>query len=282
MKKQDSFPILGIQEFQAGISSNQHLLFHELSGEHLIEKAHKHDFFMMFLVKEGTGIHTIDFQEYPVQKLQLHILFPGQVHKWSLNKDIIAHQLMISRAVFENIQTVFQFTYSLYQQHPVIELGKDVFDQLWYEFVAIRQELQQENILWSIINLRSHLILQLISREVEQHFEDLQVYKSKPVLIKYHDLVDKNYKEHKSVSFYAEQLHITANYLNILCKRHLNVPATHMIQNRILLEAKRLLQASESSIKEIAYELGFNDLAYFSNFFKTQTGFSPRQFKERL
>ncbi|WP_232516389.1 helix-turn-helix domain-containing protein [Chitinophaga caeni] len=62
----------------------------------------------------------------------------------------------------------------------------------------------------------------------------------------------------------------------------MNVPATHMIQNRILLEAKRLLQASECSIKEIAYELGFNDLAYFSNFFKTQTGYSPRQFKERL
>ncbi|MCH5685442.1 helix-turn-helix domain-containing protein [Niabella sp. W65] len=54
-----------------------------------------------------------------------------------------------------------------------------------------------------------------------------------------------------------------------------------MIQQRVLLEAKRLLQSTDLSIKEIAFELGFVDHAYFSNFFKSHTGATPTEFKEK-
>jgi len=57
------------------------------------------------------------------------------------------------------------------------------------------------------------------------------------------------------------------------------MPALAFIQNRLLLEARNLLQNSGMSVKEIAFELGFNELSYFSAFFKSKTGQSPRQYK---
>ena len=71
---------------------------------------------------------------------------------------------------------------------------------------------------------------------------------------------------------------MSPNYLTVLCKTTVNVAAAVLIHNRVILESKRLIQASELSIKEIAFELGYEDPAYFSNFFKSHTGSSPRQF----
>ena len=256
--------------------------YHELCGERRIEKPHKHDFFILLLVEKGGGIHTIDFQEYPVDEHQLHLLLPGQVHRWELDETTQAYQLMISRPLFETFSASLEFSFILYQKYPVLNLSEEVFGQLRYEFHAIRNELRKQPLHWSILNLRCQLVAQLISREAENKYEDLTAYRAAPALLKYHKLVDLYFKEHKTVAFYAGQLHISANYLNILCKKHLQVPAMYLIQNRITLEAKRLLLASEMTVKEIAFELGFSDLAYFSNFFKAQTGISPRSFRSQL
>jgi AraC family transcriptional activator of pobA len=105
------------------------------------------------------------------------------------------------------------------------------------------------------------------------------VYQSNPRLARFSMLIERHFKEEKLVTFYASELNLSANYLNILCKRNLGVPATQLIQQRVLLEAKRLLQSTDLSIKEIAFELGFVDHAYFSNFFKSQTSVTPTEFR---
>lgn len=212
----------------------------------------------------------------------MHLLFPGQVHSWHLGKNTSGYQLMISRPIFETFSDSLSFSFILHQHHPVIDLPGQVFQKLLYEFLAVKEELSQKPVQWGVVNLRIRLIAQFIYREAEKKFKELEVYLTKPILYKYHTLVDLYFKEQKSVAFYASQLHITPNYLNILCKRHFHVPAMFLIQNRTILEAKRLMKASDQSVKEIAYELGFSDLAYFSNFFKSQTGLSPRDFRERL
>ncbi|WP_300596398.1 AraC family transcriptional regulator [Niabella sp.] len=282
MRTKEPFPIFGIREFNATQQSEDHLAYHELHGERSIEKPHKHDFFLFLLFEKGSGVHTIDFVDYKVKQHQLHLLFPDQVHSWQLGKITSGFQLMISRPVFETFSDALRFSFFLYQHHPVLDLPEPVFKKLLYEFRSVKEELEQHPVQSEIITLRTRLIAQLASREAEREFEDFEVYRARPVLLKYQSLVDLHFKEQKSVTFYAGQLHITANYLNILCKRHFHVPATFLIQSRVILEAKRLLQVSEKSIKEIAYELGFSDLAYFSNFFKSKTGFGPREFRDQL
>ena len=127
------FPILDINEFSSKDSGSD-LLYHEIKGKRLIEKAHKHDFFLFMLFERGAGTHTIDFVNYNVSAAQLHILFPEQIHKWELDEETHAHQVMISRNMFETLVNSLRFSLTLYQNYPVIGLSKETLDKILYEW----------------------------------------------------------------------------------------------------------------------------------------------------
>ncbi|MBT2622759.1 MULTISPECIES: AraC family transcriptional regulator [Chryseobacterium] len=276
----DYFPVLGIHEFSEDQSKGCNLVFNELHGERSIDKPHKHDFFIINLFEQGRGFHTIDFKEYKVENNQVHLVFPGQVHHWIIEKETIGYQLMISREWFESFLPALRFSASYYHNHPVITISKEIYQLLLYEFKGIQSILNEKVAFWELIQKRSEVIGLLISKSVEGTFNDFEIFNSNPIISKFLHLIDKHFKEERSVSFYAEKLSISANYLNIVCKKNLNASASSLIQDRILLEAKRLLKVSEMSVKDIVYDLGFYDHASFSKFFKAQTGMTPSQFKE--
>lgn len=274
-------PIIGIQEFREGqTAGGKELLYNELHGERHIEKPHRHDFFIIVLFDKAKGVHTIDFQDYPIGNRQVHVLFPGQVHTWDIESDTTGYQLMIDRSFFERFAPYFRFSSTNYINHPVISLSDESFNLLKYEFDAIKDELGAEQSLQDVIRARAAVIAAIVSKEAEHLFTDAKTCQSSPKLVKFNLLIDRFFKEEKRVAFYASKLSISANYLNILCKKNLHVSATQLIQQRVLLEAKRLLRSTDLSIKEIAFELGFVDHAYFSNFFRSQTGITPTQFRD--
>lgn len=275
-------PVLGIREFRKGqLAGRDELLYNELQGEKHIDKPHKHDFFIIILFDRARGIHTIDFHDYLIENRQLHVLFPGQVHRWDIEPETVGYQLMIDRVLLERFATYFRFSFTNYMNHPVMPLTDSSFNLLKYEFDAIRDELNTGNSLKEIITARAAVIAAIVSKEAENHFPDFKVYQSNPRLSKFSLLIERHFKEEKLVTFYASKLNISANYLNILCRKHLGVSATQLIQQRVLLEAKRLLRSTQLSIKEIAFELGFVDHAYFSNFFKSQTALTPTAFRDK-
>lgn len=275
-------PVIGIQEFRKGqLAGRDELLFNELRGERHIDKPHKHDFFIIILFDKAQGIHTIDFRDYPIGNRQIHVLFPGQVHRWDIEPKTIGYQLMIDRVFFERFAPYFRFSFTNYKNHPVIPSTNNSFKLLKYEFDAIKDELNTGNSLKDIISARAAVIAAIVSKEAENLFADFKVYQSNPRLAKFNMLIERHYKEEKLVTFYASKLNLSANYLNILCKKNLSISATQLIQQRVLLEAKRLLQSTDLSIKEIAFELGFVDHAYFSNFFKSHIGTTPTAFREK-
>ncbi|MEE1945384.1 helix-turn-helix transcriptional regulator [Pedobacter sp. KR3-3] len=274
-------PVMGIREFRTGqLAGRDELLLHELHGERHIAKPHKHDFFIIILFDRAEGTHTIDFRDYAIADRQIHLLFPGQVHRWDIGPQTIGYQLMIDRLLFERFAPYFRFSFTNYMNHPVIPCTNDSFKLLKYEFDAIKDELNSDNSLKDLIGARTGVIASLVSKEAENLFADLKIYQSNPRLAKFNTLIEQHFKAEKLVAFYASKLNISANYLNILCQKNLQVSATQLIQQRVLLEAKRLLQSTDISIKEIAFELGFVDHAYFSNFFKSQTGATPTEFRE--
>jgi AraC-like DNA-binding protein len=89
---------------------------------------------------------------------------------------------------------------------------------------------------------------------------------------KFMTLLDRHYKEKRMVSDYASLLSVTPNYLNEIVKKLTGEPAGYHIRQRITLEAKRHAAHSSLCMKEIAYALGFADMAHFSKFFKNTTG----------
>jgi len=282
-KEINPIPILNIGQFRKGQEAGrEELLFNYLHGEKHIEKPHSHDFFVIILFEKAKGIHTIDAVNYRIGNRQIHILFPGQVHKWDIEPKSAGHQLMIEASFLEQFAPYFRFSFTNYQNHPVIELSTGSFQLLLHEFNAIREELKCQDPLLPLITARSAVIAAVVSKAAENAFTECKVYQSHPRLAKFNMLIDEYFREQKLVAFYAEQLHISANYLNILCKRNLKISATQLIQQRVCVEAKRLLHTTGSSVKEIAFKMGFADHAYFSNFFKKQTGISPTAFREKL
>ncbi|UKN01998.1 AraC family transcriptional regulator [Paracrocinitomix mangrovi] len=94
--------------------------------------------------------------------------------------------------------------------------------------------------------------------------------------------IEKHYKSKHSASEYADMLAITPKALSRLTKIHFNKTLTELIAERIILEAKRELYLTNKTIKEIAYELGYNDEYYFSRFFKKNVDVSPQFYRETV
>nr|WP_236059809.1 AraC family transcriptional regulator [Chitinophaga rhizophila] len=268
-----------IQAFSQNPSSDCTVLFHELHGERAIEEAHKHDFLIAILFERGAGTHTIDFVAHPIQSNQLHLLFPGQVHAWNIQHDTVGYQLMIGQELLDVFLTNLRFAAAFYHRHPVMDIPGSTFGHLLYEFKSIQQELHADKPFTQMISARLGVIGLLISRVAAALFQDTDIYSANPVLSRFVNLIDQHFREQRSVAFYAAAIGISANYLNMICKKELHVAASSLIQDRVLLEAKRLLKASRMTVKEIVFDLGFYDHANFSKFFKAHTGMTPSEFK---
>ncbi|WP_298900585.1 helix-turn-helix transcriptional regulator [uncultured Psychroserpens sp.] len=93
-------------------------------------------------------------------------------------------------------------------------------------------------------------------------------------------LVEANFKEKHKVSDYANLLNKSPKTISNLFTKYNNKTPLQVINDRIILEAKKLLLLSEKSSKEIGYELGFSEASHFSKFFKNQVGTSPIYFKK--
>lgn len=96
------------------------------------------------------------------------------------------------------------------------------------------------------------------------------------------DAIEKNYREKHTASDYALILNITPKALAKITKAHLNKTLTDLISERIIIEAKRELYLTNKPIKQIAYELGYDDEYYFSRFFKTNTDVSPQFYRNTV
>jgi len=280
--RNSKFPIFGIEKFEKQkVVGNHEILYNIIDDENHIEKPHIHDFFIIVLFEKATGNHEIDFVNHKISNKEIHLLFPGQVHKWHINDNSKGYQLMIKQVFYEHFLTHLRFSTINYINNPVISLEESTFNQLKYEFDEIKNEIQCENSLQELIYARAAIIGSIISKAAEKLFISTKIHQSNPKLNSFTKLIDLHFKVEKTVSFYASHLNITSNYLNIICKKNIQLSATQLIQERVIFEAKRLLLSTNLNIKEIAYTLGFADHAYFSNFFKNQTGITPTQFREK-
>lgn len=99
---------------------------------------------------------------------------------------------------------------------------------------------------------------------------------------RFQDLLERHYLQHWNVARYAAALAVTPTHLSRVVRGATGHPASQVILNRIVREARRHLVYTNLPISEIAYGLGFKDPAYFSRVFAAATGFSPSRFRERL
>lgn len=95
----------------------------------------------------------------------------------------------------------------------------------------------------------------------------------------FNQLIESHYKEHLTLSQYADKISITEARLNDICRRLAGLPSKRLITDRLIQEAQRLLSFSSISITEIGYELGFKDPAYFARFFRKNAGVTASKYR---
>lgn len=245
---------------------------------------HRHDYNQLLVFFEGGGMHEIDFTEYPIRDHSLHFVAGGQSHLVRRARSSSGCSLLFSDEFFYLNQADHRFLAELPflepDLNPVVPFDEHSFKRIRTLVDQIQEEysgtqVHREDIIRSCL----HIMLVEAKRNWSKGIPQAGLIKDGTVQ-QFKKLIGQHYLEHWSVSKYAELLHITPNYLSELCRNECGKTAGNLIQERILLEAKRLLFNSRESVKEIAFTLNFGDPAYFTRFFKKHTGVSPADYRK--
>lgn len=156
---------------------------------------------------------------------------------------------------------------------PQLENLESVFEFIFRDW---KEQLTEKNVLIVIKILE--LLLQYDS--VFPNCQQRQKGKTfNPSIVQFSELISRHYKKHRSVSYYANALHLHPYYLNSLVKQHTGLTAKETIINHIITEAKSLLASTSLTIKEISFKMGFEYPEHFYALFKKTVNVSPAQYR---
>lgn len=242
---------------------------------------HRHEYFEIFWVLEGEGCHSIDFVQYPLVPGRLYFIKPGQVHESreladrmyaiSFNPDLISpdfrSQLAIEKVFLQNRVA-----------HPFILIDEEGEEALKQLLDVMSNEISKPSFDRDLLSLLMTSFLRFVMRYRPEDDENL--HQSDERMTKLLAYIDEYYTTNKEAKFYAEKMALTTKRVNELTRLHFSKTLTQLIHDRVILEACRQLVFTNSTVKSIALDLGYEDTAYFSRFFRKITLKSPQQFRE--
>ncbi|WP_254560110.1 helix-turn-helix domain-containing protein [Dyadobacter diqingensis] len=256
-----------------------------LSGEDMVQALHRHSFFYILLIEKGSGVHYIDFVEYPVTNFSIFFMRPGQVHKLTLDRGSVGYLMEFASDFYSpleqsGIQILRKVSSKNYCQLDVARFSKLLFllNYIFQEYSA-REDKFQEVIKASLDIFFIELVRQ--SRNPQNSGGKGSQY-MQDRLEELLELITFHVANHKQVSDYAQMLNLTAYQLNAITKSTLDKTCSELINEYIILEAKRYLLATGNQINQIAYHLGYEDVSYFIRFFKKHVGASPEIFRHNF
>jgi len=254
-----------------------------LGGQDRVQPLHRHDFFYVLVLKRGAGIHHIDFVDYPVMDNTVFFLRPGQVHELTLKKQCSGYLLKFSNDFYAPHDLSLKRVFRKVSNNSFYTFNADHVKVLSSILSNIYQESKQKHEMHSNV-IKSYLdifFVQLLRgiEGPEHHGGQNRDYMQER-LHELQELLVCSAANHKQVSFYAQTLHLTTYQINAITKVTLGKTCLEVINDYIILEAKRHLLAFSSQVNQIAGYLGYEDVSYFVRFFKKHTGYSPEAFRK--
>ncbi|MFD1613579.1 AraC family transcriptional regulator [Gelatiniphilus marinus] len=271
-------------ELSFGISKME-AIYTKRNGK--IDEPHRHDYYTVLIIHKAKGLHKIDFNAYSLSKKQIFFVSPGQVHQVMEAEKSFGYSMVFSNQFLLENSIPLSFVENLnlfqnYGQSPPLSPKHEQFKAIDNFANQIFKLFNSENNM-KFLSIGAFLKLLLIEcnnvcaiNPIESDVDTT----GESLIRAFKKGVEKNYKKEHSTTFYANKLHITPDHLNRTVKARIGKTAKDYIQTRIITEAKRLLYFTALSNKEIGYELGFNEPANFSAFFKKHTQVSPSNFKK--
>lgn len=256
-----------------------------LSGKDMVQELHRHNFFFVLAIKKGTGEHIIDFTAYPVSDYAIFFLRPGQVHQLILTQDSTGYLMEFNTDFYSPREDAEYQVLRKVSNKNFCQLNSNRFKKVFAVLDYIFQEYTEKQERYEEVikaNLKILLIeLSRQSKNPDKVSTSSYLY-AQERLDEFLDLLGRHITSSKQVTQYAEMLHITSYQLNAITKETLGKTCSLLINEQVVLEAKRNLLATSSQVAQIAYELGYEDVSYFIRFFKKHTGSSPEAFRQKF
>jgi len=256
-----------------------------LDGEDLVHDLHRHDFYFVLAVQHGKGIHEIDFVPYPVQEHTVFILRPAQVHKLNLTADTTGFLLEFDLSFYQPKNSIAEHRWKKASGKNYCAVEASRFEKLHAHLATIFREYAQKQEGY-IEAIKANLDLFFLEY-IRQSKNPNNIAKSESGYIqdRFEELVrllETNIVSMKNVSDYAQLLSLSPYQLNSIAKTSVGKTVSDLINDQIILEAKRHLIATPLQVKEIADRLGYEDPSYFIRFFKKHTGQAPESFRKNF
>ncbi len=256
-------------------------------------KVEKLNYYSIIWIKKGTGKLTVDFYEYDFEENTMMFFSPYQPFMLAAEKELSGLSI--------HFHTDF---FCLEKHKKEVSCEGVLFNNIYRPpFICLEQQSNVlfDGIIESIINemekgdemarnelIASYLKIFLINAsriKVAQEPETLIEFSetNEPeVLRRFKEYIELYYRNKRLPSEYADLLNVTTKLLGKVTKKYFNKTTTELIQERIIIEAKRELYLTEKTIKEIAHALGFEDSYYFSRLFKNYTHISPQFYRNKI
>ncbi|MDJ1500235.1 helix-turn-helix domain-containing protein [Xanthocytophaga agilis] len=247
----------------------------------LLNEPHRNDGYGVDLLLTGSANYSIDFKEFTVHAPALVLIGPEQIHKKSIEPgtELITIAFMSYFLTNETEDMVGYLECML--RSNVIELDQRQLRDILplTEYLLRESETNQpykDSVVRNLLNTFLIACARMQKTCVSQYMANIE---KGQLVSRFRLLVNQHFAQKVQVSQYAELLHVTPGHLNDTIKAAVGKTAKQIIDEKRVLEAKRLLFWGNSAVKEISWKLNFEDDAYFHRFFKKHTGLTPLEFQ---
>jgi AraC-like DNA-binding protein len=289
--KNSSLPVYELrhenEEVAFAIRSTQAVI--EMFGR-VTDKPHRHNYYTVMWSYNYSGKHIVDYHEYEIRPNDIFFVNPGQVHQVKHTGKpegtviLFTCEFMEKNAISESFVSNLNL-FSEISSSPPIRVNeesasklKKLVDQMLEVFLT--NDPFKDDLIGAYLKL---FLIECNKFALAPTTQNTQTIQSGKILVKkFKDLLEERYFEWKKVNEYADDLNISSDYLNNVVRNTVGKTAKELIQQRVVLEAKRLGLHTDLTTKEIAYRLGFEDPSHFSKFFKNVDGSSFSAFRTSL
>ncbi|TDO20858.1 AraC family transcriptional regulator [Pedobacter duraquae] len=267
-------------ESNAGITIER-ISFEDLPELGEWEQPERHDRHSFFLLEKGIVVMEIDFEYHKIPAPAVIYMHPDQVHRIIGFENVIVTALAVTNEVLtsEYLQLLGEISPTAPTQlkpetHQLLEQS--------FSLCAKIAERNKDQLHTSILKAQGNAVVGLV---IAMFYAQLKPTnkstRAEAVTKNFRQFLERHFTELKRPADYADLLHISIPYLNECVKAATGQAVSQHIQQRVILEARRLLYHSGQSLKEISLSLGYEDYTYFSRLFTKVVGISPLAFRQK-
>lgn len=259
------------------------------SGKHS-QKPHIHTFYQIIWFTSGKGTHSVDFNGYEVSENTLFFISKGRIHHFDGREyeGYIIHFNESFIADNENYTNIFlkHNIFDSFEKEPLFRIKfsdngelRNIANQMQSEINMPNRFAHRE-----YLKILLHLFLIVIQRfGIRKDCSGLSIHNpSHTLFVRFRNLLEENFHVVHTVSEYAGLLNISGKTLTNCTNEISHQTPLQIINERLSLEAKRLLAYSDMNVNEVGFELGFEDPSYFVKFFKRHAKMLPGDFRKSI